>query len=57
VTFDNDGSVTKIAFRRPFNGSATASCVADILRSVRTEPFAGESGVVDFWFYVNNRAR
>jgi hypothetical protein len=57
VTFGNDGSVTKITFRRPFAGSATASCVADVLRTVRTEPFAGDTGLVDFWFYVNNRAR
>jgi hypothetical protein len=57
VTFGSDGSVTKIAFRRPFTGSATASCVSDVLRSVRTEPFAGESGLVDFWFYVNSRPR
>jgi serine/threonine protein kinase len=57
VTFGSDGSVTKIAFRRPFTSSATAACVADVIRSVRTEPFAGDSGVVDFWFYVNSRPR
>jgi hypothetical protein len=55
VTFGSDGAVTKIAFRRPFTGSATASCVADVLRTVRTEPFEGDSGVVDFWFYVKPR--
>jgi serine/threonine protein kinase len=56
VTFGNDGSVTRVAFRKPFTGSTTAACAAEILSTVRTEPFAGQPGVVDFWFYVSNRS-
>jgi len=52
VTFANDGTVSHVAFRRPFAGSATATCVADVLESVHVAPFAGDAGAVSFWFYV-----
>jgi hypothetical protein len=55
VTFGNDGAVSKVAFRPPFRGSATARCVADVLESAQVTPFAGRPGAVDFWFYVSPR--
>jgi len=55
VTFASDGSVNNVAFRAPFTGSATASCVAGVLESAHVPPFAGKAGVVEFWFYVSQK--
>jgi hypothetical protein len=52
VTFANDGSVSDVAFRPPFRGSATAACVADVFETVRVAPYDGKRGAVDIWFYV-----
>jgi hypothetical protein len=52
VIFGNDGAVSNVAFRRPFRGSPTATCVAEVLESVHIAPFAGKPGAIAFWFYV-----
>ncbi|HEV3194082.1 MAG TPA: hypothetical protein VGY54_26430, partial [Polyangiaceae bacterium] len=56
VTFANDGTVTGVAFRRPFRGSQTAICVVNVLESVHLAPFTGNAGAVNFWFYVQPKA-
>jgi hypothetical protein len=57
VTFANDGSVSDVAFRPPFRGSATAACVADVLETVRVASYDGKRGAVDLWFYVDQWPR
>ena len=52
VIFANDGAVSNVDFRRPFRGSPTATCVAEVLESVHIAPFAGKPGAIAFWFYV-----
>lgn len=52
VTFAQDGSVSDVVVDAPFGGTPTAGCIADVLSTVRVDPFNEATAVLPYRVYV-----